>query len=157
MSLALAALSSQSLRSPPSLTPFPRPLRSRCLPSSGLLCEHLDGIVVDHVEGCGGVGLLYTVAVEHKPVIWIQYKLEGKGGESIYGGHFNDEIKDGLKHKTRGVLSMANSGPNTNGSQFFITYAAQPSLDLKVRMNYKTNNELIRFILRCKEELVLNI
>ena len=59
---------------------------------------------------------------------------KGKGGESIYGGHFNDEIKDGLKHKTRGVLSMANSGPNTNGSQFFITYAAQPSLDLKVRM-----------------------
>ena len=82
---------------------------------------------------------------------------KGKGGESIYGGHFNDEIKDGLKHKTRGVLSMANSGPNTNGSQFFITYAAQPSLDLKVRMNYKTNNELIRFILRCQEVLVLNI
>ena len=69
MSLALAALSSQSLRSPPSLTPFPRSLRSRCLPSSGLLCEHLDGIVVDHVEGCGGVGLLYAVAVEHKPII----------------------------------------------------------------------------------------
>ena len=62
---------------------------------------------------------------------------KGKGGESIYGGHFNDEIKDGLKHKTRGVLSMANSGPNTNGSQFFIIYAGQPSLDLKVRkINY---------------------
>ena len=56
---------------------------------------------------------------------------KGKGGESIYGGTFNDEIKDGLKHKARGVLSMANSGPNTNGSQFFLTYAAQPSLDLK--------------------------
>ncbi len=55
----------------------------------------------------------------------------GKGGESIYGGKFNDEIKDGLKHKTRGIVSMANSGPNTNGSQFFITYAAQTSLDLK--------------------------
>ena len=59
---------------------------------------------------------------------------KGKGGESIYGGHFNDEIKDGLKHKTRGVLSMANSGPNTNGSQFFLTYAAQSSLDLKVHV-----------------------
>jgi len=56
---------------------------------------------------------------------------KGKGGESIYGGHFNDEIKDGLKHNKRGVLSMANSGPNTNGSQFFLTYAAQSSLDLK--------------------------
>ena len=55
----------------------------------------------------------------------------GKGGESIWGGHFRDEIKDVLKHKSRGVLSMANSGPNTNASQFFITFAAQSSLDLK--------------------------
>merc|ERR1719285_1369326 len=55
----------------------------------------------------------------------------GKGGESIWGGKFQDEIKDDLKHKTRGVLSMANSGPNSNGSQWFLTYAPQPSLDLK--------------------------
>lgn len=55
----------------------------------------------------------------------------GKGGDSIYGVKFNDEIKDGLKHKARGVLSMANSGPNSNASQFFFTYAAQSSLDLK--------------------------
>ncbi|TRY73815.1 hypothetical protein TCAL_02571 [Tigriopus californicus] len=55
----------------------------------------------------------------------------GKGGQSIWGAKFNDEIKDSLKHKTRGIVSMANSGPNTNGSQFFITYGAQPSLDLK--------------------------
>ncbi len=56
----------------------------------------------------------------------------GKNGAAIYpGGVFNDEIKDLLKHKMRGTVSMANSGPNTNGSQFFVTYAAQPSLDLK--------------------------
>jgi len=55
----------------------------------------------------------------------------GKGGECIWGGKFNDEIRDDLKHKTRGVLSMANSGPNTNGSQWFLTYGPQPSLDLK--------------------------
>merc|ERR1719312_1426963 len=41
----------------------------------------------------------------------------GKGGESIWGGKFNDEIREDLKHKVRGVVSMANSGPNTNGSQ----------------------------------------
>ncbi|KAI6660206.1 Peptidyl-prolyl cis-trans isomerase-like 3 [Oopsacas minuta] len=55
----------------------------------------------------------------------------GKGGESIWGDDFEDELRDGLKHNTRGVLAMANSGPNTNGSQFYITYAKQPSLDLK--------------------------
>ena len=57
--------------------------------------------------------------------------LLGKGGQSIWGGNFNDEINDSLKHNVRGIVSMANSGPNTNKSQFFISYAAQPSLDLK--------------------------
>ncbi|XP_035684109.1 peptidyl-prolyl cis-trans isomerase-like 3 [Branchiostoma floridae] len=55
----------------------------------------------------------------------------GKGGSSIYGGKFEDEINDTLKHNVRGVVSMANSGPNTNASQFFITYAKQPHLDMK--------------------------
>ncbi|CDW77725.1 peptidyl-prolyl cis-trans isomerase [Stylonychia lemnae] len=55
----------------------------------------------------------------------------GKGGASIYGQYFNDEINEGLKHDRRGILSMANSGPNKNGSQFFITYAKQTSLDGK--------------------------
>lgn len=55
----------------------------------------------------------------------------GKGGESIYGGKFEDELKDTLKHNERGMVSMANSGPGTNASQFFITYATQPQLDLK--------------------------
>jgi peptidyl-prolyl cis-trans isomerase-like 3 len=56
---------------------------------------------------------------------------KGKGGTSIWGRKFNDEITDSLKHSIRGVLSMANSGPNSNLSQFFITYGAQPTLDLK--------------------------
>ena len=55
----------------------------------------------------------------------------GKGGESIYGKHFADEIHAELKHDRRGILSMANGGPNTNGSQFFILYSKQTSLDGK--------------------------
>ncbi|XP_075509169.1 peptidyl-prolyl cis-trans isomerase CYP18-2 [Primulina tabacum] len=55
----------------------------------------------------------------------------GRGGESIYGKHFEDEIRRELKHTGAGIISMANAGPNTNGSQFFITLAPAPSLDGK--------------------------
>ncbi|CAD7955836.1 unnamed protein product [Amoebophrya sp. A120] len=59
-------------------------------------------------------------------------RFDGSGGDSIYSGKFNDE-KPGLKfkHDVPGLLSMANSGKNSNTSQFFLTLGACPKLDGK--------------------------
>jgi len=55
----------------------------------------------------------------------------GMGGESIWGKAFEDEVTPVAKFDGPGILAMANSGPNTNGSQFFITCAQTPWLNMR--------------------------
>jgi len=54
----------------------------------------------------------------------------GMGGESIWGSPFEDEVKEDVKFDKEGILAMANAGPNTNGSQFFITTTQTPWLNM---------------------------
>ncbi len=55
----------------------------------------------------------------------------GMGGESVWGKPFADECKASVKFDKPGLLAMANRGPNTNGSQFFITTALTPHLNMR--------------------------
>lgn len=55
----------------------------------------------------------------------------GMGGESIWAKPFEDEVRAEVKFDKAGILAMANSGPNTNASQFFITTAATPWLNMR--------------------------
>ena len=55
----------------------------------------------------------------------------GRGGKSLWGGNFEDEVTPVVKFDRKGLLAMANAGPGTNGSQFFITTIPTPWLSNK--------------------------
>lgn len=76
----------------------------------------------------------------------------GTGGESVWGGSFEDEF-DPVLHNIRGALSMANSGPNTNGSQFFIVQAGDTPEGMIDQMKQLTDSGFPAEIIEAYEKL----
>ena len=78
-----------------------------------------------HVENGYYDGLIFHRVIQDFMIQGGDPTGTGMGGESIYGAEFEDEFSMNL-FNLRGALSMANAGPNTNGSQFFIVQASEP-------------------------------
>lgn len=74
-------------------------------------------------------GIIFHRVIKHFMIQGGDPTGTGRGGESIYGGVFDNEYAPNVVFDKPGILAMANAGPNTNGSQFFITVAPTPHLN----------------------------
>ena len=88
-------------------------------------CENF----VTHIENGYYDGLIFHRIIKDFMIQGGDPTGTGRGGESIWGKSFEDECVSELTFDQKGILAMANAGPNTNGSQFFITTAHTPWLN----------------------------
>ena len=90
-------------------------------------CENLTGLVEKEYYN----GLIFHRVIKGFMIQGGDPTGTGRGGQSIWGSKFQDEVNRNVKFDRPGLLAMANSGPNTNGSQFFITTVPTPWLNMK--------------------------
>lgn len=90
-------------------------------------CENFLGLVEKHYYD----GIVFHRVIKNFMVQCGDPTGTGAGGESIWGKSFADEFKSSVKFDKPGLLAMANRGPNTNGSQFFITTTLTPHLNMR--------------------------
>lgn len=90
-------------------------------------CENFLGLVQKHYYD----GIIFHRVIKGFMIQGGDPTGTGTGGQSIWGKNFEDECSDKVKFSRKGLLAMANRGPNTNGSQFFITVASAPWLNNK--------------------------
>ena len=87
-------------------------------------CENFVGLVKKGYYN----GLIFHRTIKNFMIQGGDPTGSGGGGESLWGGKFEDEFNDKVQFDRKGLLAMANAGPNTNGSQFFIMLEDNPTL-----------------------------
>ena len=88
-------------------------------------CENFVGLVKKGYYN----GLIFHRTIKNFMIQGGDPTGSGRGGKSLWGGKFEDEFNDKVQFDRKGLLAMANAGPNTNGSQFFITTVPTPWLN----------------------------
>ena len=90
-------------------------------------CENF----ITHAKNSYYDGIIFHRVIEQFMIQGGDPTGTGRGGESIWGQPFEDECSSELSFDKPGLLAMANAGPGTNGSQFFITTVSTPWLNMK--------------------------
>lgn len=90
-------------------------------------CENFIGLVEKGYYD----GIIFHRVIENFMIQGGDPTGTGRGGESLWGAPFEDEVSPEVTFDKPGILAMANAGPNTNGSQFFITTVPTPHLNMR--------------------------